>query len=404
MEEMDRVSNSDYKLKEGQHFMFGNNHLVEVNELVEEMPVTQTLPPLENCPRPVNKKKKPHVESLSGDEIVDIRDLDKPLHSLRPNSEENDKLDLFFEKTINETEDSYIKSEKKETSFRTKRSLLVSGKANLCKESGNQSLIDLKNLHSFTEIKFSLSAKIQLPELPLKFESKHKYVEAFITSVANDFIRKVKKQMRLIARELSNKDPLHKVLQIKTLSKIPLMSLEKESTHYYFLKLTGAKVNSIINDVWALIDADNSYEAVRKLASHQDSILCLTHSVIDDSIKVSNISDKAIIHSGYAINILNASEYFQRVQTLIDFNKEEKNELMNSLLHMNDIDPSLRADPLLQGLEREDLLDRAEVYCKKKDLSEEQGEVIYQCAKWFVKPLASNHPTILISGGFGCGN
>jgi hypothetical protein len=413
LEEVDRVNNSDYAMKQGQYFGFGNNYLVEVIKLVKEIPVTQALPRLTNCPRPFNrkKKKKQEVESLSGDEEVDIKELErKSPHTLKQKSSTNrgiDKLELLFEEEINKTEESSIKSEKKETPSRTKRSSLsgrrVDSKLCLPVESGKYPLVDLKNLHSFSGITFSVTAKLRQPKLPLRFETKEKYVEALITTVANDFIRKVKKQIQLLSKELSDSNPSGRVLPITELDIIPFKGSEKKAIHYYSLKVKGEKVDSEEGDIWVLLDADNPFEAIRKLSVYQDVTLCLTHSFDDGSIKISYISDRRPIEPGFAINLLNAAEYVQKIQMFIDFNKEKDSGFMNRLLHINEDDTKLRVAPLALGLDPNDTITRVETYSAKIGLTEEQAEVLVQCAKWFIDSKLGCLPTLLINGGFACG-
>lgn len=413
LEEQERLSNSDYKLKIGEQVPFGN-FLMEVSELLEETPTMQHVPHAE---RRVGKKKRQQKQSSSSEEDNILNMPTRPLYSLRPSGEENHKLDSFFEKMLNETEDSSIKSERKEgekaSAFKSKkksRELMTGNKPGtkfVHVESARLPSVKLEKISSLADVKISLSARIQLFELPINTGDRLKYAENVVENIRNDIIRKLKRQiMEMTKKDSANPDSLQPI-QIRALSKIPTASLPKASPQRpngYHIKLADQIKGSHVNDnIWALVEATTSSEAVKKLSMLQDLTLCLAEGFVEEGVKVWSLSEKSLAKSGFAFRLLNASEHIMKVEKLIEFSRELSSDKMSSLLHICEVSPSWKAESLVEGMEREDVLEKAEDFCKKMRLNEEQGEVIFQCAKWFVKSLASNHPTIVVNGGFGCG-
>eukprot|EP00826_Nyctotherus_ovalis_P055210 TRINITY_DN7317_c0_g3_i4.p1 TRINITY_DN7317_c0_g3~~TRINITY_DN7317_c0_g3_i4.p1 ORF type:complete len:388 (+),score=92.83 TRINITY_DN7317_c0_g3_i4:346-1509(+) len=384
---------------------------MEVNELLEETATMQSVPQAE---RRVGKKKRMQKEPSSSEEDNILNMPARPLYSLRPSGEDNHKLDTFFERTLNDTEDSSIKSERKEgeriSSFKSKRKsreLLASNKPStkfVHVESASLPLVNLKEISSLADIKISLSTKIHQHELPINTDNRQKYAEVLIENIRNDLIKKLKKQIK----EMTKKDPeALQPMQIRALSKIPAAPLSKSSPQrangYYIKLIDEIKGSHVSDNIWVLMDAATASEAAKKLSMLQDLTLCLAESFVEEGVKVWSLSEKSIGMPEFAFRILNASEYVMKVEKLIEFGREMSSDKISSLLHIGEVNPSWRAESLVEEVEREDILEEAESFCKKMNLNEEQGEVIFQCAKWFVKSLASNHPTIVVNGGFGCG-
>jgi len=319
--------------------------------------------------------------------------------------------------------------------------------------------INMARLTKFTDIKITLTDDPGKCVLPLTYSTRVQYAQLFIEGMIREMLMALKGEIKRLTKvsggpnsgggsnspRNSDSAPqpaapsqqlINKLVKANimvkchriTASDTPFMQSGGDASdlNEYYMKFVDAMPDSIrksmmIDDIWVLIDCKKASEAVQKIMNPdamKELILCKAnwHSISGQNVMSISFLSKPgaksrFLKSVYAINLMNVSTYVQVIENLVAFYKSPQDKhvyaRINNLLHIDEKeeDDLPKRIPVVKGIVKDKVLDKAAKICEEFALNEDQRAVIFQCAKWFYDfpDESDSHNTVLVHGAFGCG-